>query len=94
MVFAITNHESLDSVLNSHPDAEFFDLGEYIEHKIGMSIPEIVKDSPERFRVIEEEALRDLAVMSEISGRDCIIRLLPDTLSNSECARLISKQGE
>lgn len=94
MVFAIPSHDRRQDAVSSHPGAEYFDLAEYIEHKIGMSIPDIAADSPDRFRVIEEEALRDLVVMSEISGSDYIIRLLPDTLSNPECARLISKQGE
>ncbi len=90
MVFAIPPHSDPSGASAAHPGADFQDLGEYIEHKIGMSIPKIQADSPERFRVIEEEALRDLVVMSEITGRDCIIRLLPDTLSNPECARLLT----
>ena len=44
--------------------AAFTDLREYIEHKIGMTIEEIKADSPERFRVIEEEAVRDIVVMT------------------------------
>ena len=90
MVFTVSSQESPDQVAAAHPEAAFYDLGEYIEHKIGMAIPDIVSDSPDRFRVIEEEALRDLVVMSEITGRDCIVRLLPGTLSNPECARLLN----
>lgn len=77
------------------PDAEapsaaaFTDLREYIEHKIGMTIEEIKADSPERFRVIEEEAVRDIVVMSEITGEDRTLRLLPGTLDNPECKRLL-----
>ena len=90
MVYPIAYQEDAATVSALHPEASPIDLYQYIEHKIGMSIPKIQADSPERFRVIEEEALRDLVVMSEITGRDCIIRLLPDTLSNPECARLLT----
>ena len=88
MIFAIPHQADQAQATAEHPEAEFVDLYSYIEHKIGMRVAGIVADSPERFRVIEEEALRDLVVMSEISGRDTIIRLGPDTLSNPECARL------
>lgn len=80
------------------PDAEtpssaaFTDLREYIEHKIGMTIEEIKADSPERFRVIEEEAVRDIVVMSEITGEDRTLRLLPGTLDNPECRRLLGSR--
>lgn len=90
MIFAVPHHTSRDEAAAEHPGAEYFDLEEYIEHKIGMSIPDLVADSPWRYRVIEEEALRDLVVMSEITGSDRIVRLGPDTLSNPECVRLIS----
>ena len=39
---------------------------------------------------IEEEAVRDLAVMSEITGTDRILRLLPGTADNPECRRLLN----
>ena len=64
-------------------------LRDYIEHKIGSPIEDIVSDSPERFRVIEAEALRDIIVMSEVSGRDASVILDPGTLGNPDCLRLI-----
>ena len=67
------------------------DLRKYIEHKIGQTIEEIRADSPERFLVIEAEALRDLAVMSEVTGQDAFIVLLPDTPANPECKRLLDR---
>ncbi|MBO6169811.1 MAG: hypothetical protein J6O51_07545 [Bacteroidales bacterium] len=90
MIYSISYHADEASARASYPQADFFDLYQYIEHKIGSDIASIKSDSPDRFRVIEEEALRDLVVMSKITGRDRIIRLGPDTLSNPECARLIA----
>lgn len=67
------------------------DLAAYIVHKIGSTLEEIIADSPERFRVIEAEALRDLIVMSEVSGTDATIFLGPHTLENPDCQRLVSR---
>ena len=64
------------------------DLYEYIEHKTGMSIADLIADSPERFRAIETEALRDLVVMNHIAGTEYAVVPGPDTLDNPECARL------
>lgn len=89
MIFPILHEADAADARAAHPQAEFFDLCQYIEHKIGSDIDAIKADSPERFRIIEEEALRDLVVMGRITGRDRIIRLGPDTLSNPECARLV-----
>ena len=65
-------------------------LTAYIEHKIGSTVEEITADSPERFRVIEAEALRDIIVMSEVSGKDAAVVLGPHTLENPDCQRLVS----
>ncbi|MBO4565713.1 MAG: hypothetical protein J5695_00645 [Bacteroidales bacterium] len=65
-------------------------LEAYIEHKIGSSIRDIVADSPERFRIIEAEALRDLIVMSEVAGTDASVILGPHTLDNPDCRRLVN----
>ncbi|MBR4809109.1 MAG: hypothetical protein IK031_02380 [Bacteroidales bacterium] len=65
-------------------------LREYIVHKIGSPVEDIVADSPERFRIIEAEALRDLIVMSEVSGADASVIISPETLENPDCGRLIS----
>lgn len=90
MIFAIPHGASPESSAALHPGVPFTDLREYIEHKIGSSIEDICADSPERFHVIEEEAVRDLAVMSEITGTDRILRLLPGTADNPECRRLLN----
>ena len=37
---------------------KFVDLDEYIEHKIGQSVPRIFADGEDRFRAIEAEAIR------------------------------------
>lgn len=89
MVYPIAYQEDAAPVSALHPEAAQVDLYQYIEHKIGASIHDIQADSPSRFKVIEEEALRDIVVMSEITGQSKIVRLGPDTLSNPECARLL-----
>ena len=63
-------------------------LYDYIEHKIGMSVGEIIADSPERFSVIRTEALRDLVVMNQIAGTDYTVIMPPEVLENPECERL------
>ena len=66
------------------------DLAAYIVHKIGSTLEEIIADSPERFLVIEAEALRDIIVMSEVQGTDASVILSPRTLDNPDCRRLIA----
>lgn len=90
MIFAIPHDASPEEAAALHPGLPFTDLREYIEHKIGSSVEDIVADSPERFHVIEEEAVRDLVVMSEITQSDRILRLLPGTPDNPECVRLLN----
>lgn len=63
-------------------------LYDYIEHKIGMSVSDIIADSPERFSVIVTEALRDLVVMNQIAGTDYSVVMPPEVLDNPECERL------
>ena len=89
MVYPIAYQEDAAAAKAAHMDAAFIDLYQYIEQKIGMSVHDIQADSPARFKVIEEEALRDIVVMSEITGQNNIVRLGPDTLSNPECARML-----
>ena len=67
------------------------DLYSYIEHKIGSSIEDIIADSPERFSVIQTEALRDLVVMNQIAGTDHTVLLHRSTLQIPECKRLSSE---
>ena len=66
-------------------------LREYIEHKIGMSVAEILADSPERYCVIRTEALRDLVVMNQVAGSDNTIKLSASDLQDPECARLAAQ---
>ena len=63
-----------------------YDLAEYISHKIG---PGLADASPERLRILEAEALRDLIVTAEVTGADIAITVPPSILDNPECARLI-----
>lgn len=63
-----------------------YDLAGYISHKIG---PGLDQACPERLRIIEAEALRDLIVTAEITGEDIAITIPPRILDNPECARLI-----
>lgn len=63
-------------------------LYDYIEHKIGESIGNIIADSPERFSVIVTEALRDLVVMNQIADTDYSVIIPSEVLDNPECERL------
>ena len=71
------------------PGCIVYDLGEYISHKIGMSAEEIKAGSEERFAIVEAEALRDIIVTSEVASMDAAVTLLPSTLRNPECERLV-----
>ena len=63
-------------------------LYDYIEHKTGMSIGELIADSPERFSVIRTEAIRDLVVMNRIADTDYTVEMPSEVLENPECERL------
>ena len=65
-------------------------LDEYIGHKIGSTVEDIIADSPERFLIIEAEALRDIIVMSEVRGEDSAVIITPRTMENPDCRRLIA----
>ena len=78
--------------LSSRLGWEFTDLDRYIEHKMGQTIPEIFKDGEERFRAIEAEALRDLVVMSQVTGKDIVISLGGGTITIGSARRLILEQ--
>lgn len=71
------------------PGCIIYDLGEYISHKIGMSPEKIAAQSADRFAIVEAEALRDIIVTSEIASTDAAVTLLPSTLLNPECERLV-----
>ena len=53
---------------------------------------EIFKDGEERFRAIEAEALRDLVVMSQVTGKDIVISLGGGTITIGSARRLILEQ--
>ena len=69
-------------------DCTKYRLEDYIGHKIGISPAEI---EPERFAIVEAEALRDLIVSSESAGTNIAVQLGPQTLLNPECARLVER---
>lgn len=71
---------------------ESVDLQDYIEHKTGCTIAELEAE-PDRFRAIEEEALRDLVVMDAVTGIRRRIVPGPHTLENPECRRLLETHG-
>lgn len=62
----------------------FIDLDRYVEHKAGKNIPDIFReDGEERFRALEAEAVRDVIIMSQITGEDLVLALGGGTLSIS-----------
>ncbi len=76
-----------DSFPESLPDGmRRCELAEYMSRKTG---PSLASMPEELLRITEAEALRDLIVMSEVTGRDTAILLTPRTLLNPECLRLI-----
>ena len=89
MIFHLPAGESPAALQAAHPEAPFTDLPEYVAYKTGRAAAELEAEAPEHFRMIEEEALRDLVVMSEITGTPRIVRLGASTLDNPECRRLL-----
>ena len=63
-------------------------LYDYIEHKTGLTVSELIADSPERFSVIRTEALRDLVVMNRIADTDYTVVMPSEVLESPECRRL------
>lgn len=72
----------------------FIDLDEYIVHKAGRSIKDIIDDSEQRFRAMEAEALRDVMIMREIRQEDAVIALGGGTVLNPESAALIQSNSK
>ncbi len=70
-------------------DVPFIDLDDYIEHKTGQSIPEMLADGEDRFRAIEAEALRDVVIMREIQDEDAVIALGGGTIAINAVQHLI-----
>lgn len=69
---------------------EFIDLDEYIENKIGRSPEAIIEqDGETRFRAIEAEALRDVVIMHQLTGRDLVLALGGGTIMTTSVRRLI-----
>ena len=76
--------------LSSLLGCEFTDLDEYIGGKIGRSVPGILQDDGEtKFRAIEAEALRDLVVMHQLTGKSIVIALGGGTIMTTSLRRLI-----
>ena len=70
----------------------FTDLDEYIEHKIGRSIPEIFREGEERFRAVEAEAARDIVAMAEVTGEDRVLALGGGTFTIKPIRELLLKK--
>lgn len=89
MIFTLPAGSDPSELCALHPEAIYYDLADYIRYKAGRSTEALEAESHESYLLIEEEALRDLVVMAEITGIPRIVRLCPDTLDNPECARLV-----
>lgn len=60
----------------------FIDLDEYVAHKKGCAIPEIIKNEGEdAFRALEAECVRDIIIMRELTGEDLVLALGGGTLT-------------
>lgn len=88
--FMGSGKSSVGAVLAGNADCTFVDLDSYIEHKIGLSIPDIFSLYGEtRFRNIEVEAIKDVVTLHEISGESVVIALGGGTLCNPSVQSLI-----
>lgn len=86
---------SVGRKLSSLLEWKFIDLDEYIVHKAGMSIPDIMGQGGESyFRAIEAEALRDVVTMSEITGEDLVLSLGGGTITIGATRHLITEHSE
>lgn len=87
--FMGSGKSSVGKELSALLGCPFFDLDEYIVHKAGESIPEIFRDSEDRFRALEAEALRDIVIMREILHEDGVVALGGGTILNPELRILL-----
>lgn len=72
---------SVGRILAEKMGWDFTDLDRYIEHKKGISIPDIFeREGEDAFRALEAEAFRDNLIMSRIEGRDLVLALGGGTL--------------
>lgn len=71
----------------------FTDLDEYISHKAGKTIPQLLSESEERFRALEAEAVRDIFIMSRIEGFDVVLALGGGSLMNPEIQTLVQSRS-
>lgn len=71
----------------------FTDLDEYISHKAGKTIPQLLSESKERFRALEAEAVRDIFIMSRIEGFDVVLALGGGSLMNPEIQTLVQSRS-
>lgn len=72
---------------------DFVDLDGYIEHKIGLSIPEIfASQGEETFRAVEVEALRDVVIMHRLTDTDLVIALGGGTIGIHDARRIILEE--
>lgn len=71
----------------------FVDTDDYVAHKAGKSVPELLSDSEERFRALEAEAVRDVFIMSRIEGFDLVVALGGGSLMNPEIRNLVFSQS-
>lgn len=59
----------------------FIDLDEYVEHKKGCSIPDIISaEGEEGFRALEAECVRDVIIMRQLTGENLVLSLGGGTL--------------
>lgn len=86
---------SVGRILAERLGWKFTDLDEYIVHKKGMSITDIfATEGEEYFRALEAECVRDVVVMSRITGEDTVLALGGGTLTYRAVRWLVLGQTE
>lgn len=74
------------------PDMEFIDLDDYIEAMTGKTVPAIFEEQGEAaFRSMEQEALENIFLTSDLTGDNYILSLGGGTITTEACRRLIRK---
>lgn len=95
MIVSLTGYmgsgkSSVGKILSGMLGFQFIDLDAYIEHKKGISIADIIKEEGENsFRALEAECVRDVIIMSQLTGNDLVLALGGGTLTIGSVRELI-----
>ena len=87
MIISLTGYmgsgkSSVGKILSGMLGFKFTDLDEYITHKKGMPVSDIiVQEGENTFRALEAECVRDVIIMSRLTGENMVLSLGGGTLT-------------